>query len=195
MDEQPRLDKRRRSESEDHQSLAATPSVPKVYRTNSDGVKSLMSMTTISFYDAKCREQNLPDSRCPGLCCSNCTNTSCPFPRGALVHKRGVYVVKFKNVGGQIICQPCADVLSRHGTCRSEAAMSTLIATKALKSSAHMTQLTSRQRSAHATHENSRLKHQVLLSALADPDFGPTKSGESVSCDLSVLLKSVCVTS
>ena len=50
MDEQPRLDKRMRSESEDHQALAAAPSVVKVYRTSCHGVKTLMSKTTISFY-------------------------------------------------------------------------------------------------------------------------------------------------
>ena len=129
--------------------------------------------------------KTLPDSRCPGLCCSHCTNPSCPFPRGALFHKNGVYVVRFKEVVGQIICQACAAFLSKHGTCRSEAAMSSLIAAKALKSSARMTQENSRQRSAHANQENSRS---------ADPDFGPTTSGESASCDLSALLKSVCVT-
>jgi len=52
MDEQPRTDKRRRSVSEDPQSLAATPSAGKVYYTTCDGVSTLTSRTTFSFYDA-----------------------------------------------------------------------------------------------------------------------------------------------
>jgi len=168
MDEQARTDQRRRSDSEDHQSLAATPSAANVYVT---------SRTKISFYDAKCRANNSPDSRCPGNCCSNCANSSCLFPRGKLYHAHGRYQVMFRNVNGQILCLLCANFFDKHGTWRSEAAVSTLVSAKALQQSA-------------------RAKAQQLWSQhkIADPAFGPTKQGESASRDLPALLKSVCVT-
>jgi len=182
MDEQPRPDKRSRPESEDLQALEATPREVKVYRTSCNGVKTLMHRKNISFYDAKCREQN-PEC-CPGLCCSHCTNPSCPFPRGAMCHRRGVYVVRFKEVGGQIMCQVCAAFLSKHGFCRSEAVMATLSAAHAQKARALMAQLNSSLGPSHGAVENSRP---------ADPVFVPNTTGESVSCDLSAVLESVCV--
>ena len=83
------------------------------------------------------------------------------------------------------MCQVCAVFLSKHGFCRSEAVMATLSAAHALKSRVLMPQVKSSLGSSHGAIANSRP---------ADPVFAPNMTGESASCDLSAVLKSVCVT-
>jgi len=131
----------------------------------------------ISFYDPECRDSISLHPRCPGTCCSNCTNLFCDFPRGVLYHVRGKYKVKFKKVDGQILCMNCAVFRSKHGTWRSEAAQSKLDAAHRLGSSAKMSPM-----------------NEKILRRQSDPDWCRTKPGESVSYDLSALLTSVCVT-
>ena len=132
------------------------------------------SKETISFHVAKCREENPPGSRCTSGCCSDCANPTCPFPRGALSQRRGVKQVTFKNVKGQIVCSTCAGWHGKHGTWRSEAAVSASQAAKSLKMSTVIHQM------------RARVKHQ--MQALEDLAYDPTKRGESVWCDLSSLL-------
>ena len=136
----------------------------------------------ISFYVAKCREDNPPGSRCTSSCCSDCANTACPFPRGALTHMKGALRVTFRNFKGQIVCSACAQWHGKHGTWRSEAAVSSLHATNSLMSSTMSSTWNTQM-----TQMRARLKHRTL--ALEDPDrYGPTTSGESASCELTSVL-------
>ena len=141
------------------------------------GVMRTSFVEVISKYDTKYREDSPSDSRCLSGCCSDCTNTACPFPRGKLFHVRGAYRLKFRNFRGQIVCHQCAVFYGKHGTWRSEAAVSVLIATHSLKQSEWRSQMNK---------EGGRLKHRSL--ALEDPAYGHTHSGESASCELTSML-------
>jgi len=162
----------------DRDSREATPALHQGMRTSCDGVTYLLGRPTLSFQDEKCRDSNPFD--CPGTCCSKCTNPLCDWPRGMLYFRRGKYNVHFKLVDGHILCRTCADFLFKHGIVRSEASQSDVRAAKSLQSSANIIQ--------------TNLSRPLRPSSRPDREWGPTKSGESASCDLCALLSSVCVT-
>ena len=166
----------------DRDSREATPALRQGFQTNCDGVTTLHGRPTLSFQDEKCRDRH--PRQCPGTCCSNCTNLFCDLRRGRLYFQNGKYNVVFKLVDGHILCRACADFRSKHCTWRSEAAQADLRAAKSLQDRAFMIAMNEQKSSTRPLRPSSR----------ADPEWGPTKLGESASCDLSALLSSVCVT-
>ena len=146
--------------------------------TNCDGVSVPSGRETLSYSDPQCRESH--PHQCPGICCSNCTNEDCLWPRGCLYWVHGKQRVLFTLVDGNVLCRKCATFRQRYGTSRSEAAQSAVHAAKALQAQAQMIQL----------NEHRPLSRPPRPSSLADPGWGPTRIGESAPA----LLSSVCVT-
>ena len=130
--------------------------------------------TAQSRYDAECRQNNPPDSRCTSGCCSDCANITCPLPRGVLRAHRGLLKLFFVKHQGKIVCEMCASFFRTNATWRSEAL---LAASRELKKDQILQLCAANSAEARL---KGRLKHK--LQEEIDKDYGPNTTGESGKC-------------
>jgi len=105
----PRLEKRRRSESEDPQAPVPASTVSELPTQNS---------LAKGFSTAQCRQDTgPPGSRCTAGCCSNCANPICPFPRGYI--NPGRLHPSFLVCDNKAVCRACHSFYGRNGVMRT----------------------------------------------------------------------------